>query len=299
MARNGDRQKEHEEQNGAGAVPQLLSSVMRKDLLLPAAVSVAGAAVAAKAPDALRKLTSATEEKGEGEAERLGERAAAGAKEGLAHDRGGLLRHLLPGGGDGPGGSGSGGEKTRRLTIQRWTDVSVPVATAYEAWTRFEDFPKFMHRVLSVERKGRNRVGWHEKIWFSSRQWEGEITEQRKNDRIVWKTTNGTSHRGIVSFHRLDDRLTRVMVTMEFEPRGLIEKLASGLRFVKRAVQADLARFKTFVEMEDAKGIEYRSSSSPGRAGDGKRAGRGGSRDAERRGREQRRQERRQRTGSR
>jgi hypothetical protein len=68
------------------------------------------------------------------------------------------------------------------------------------------------------------------------------------------------SHKGVVSFHRLDDNLTRVMVTMEFEPSGMIEKMASGLRFVKRAVQADLARYKAYVEMADAKGIEFRPS---------------------------------------
>jgi hypothetical protein len=117
-----------------------------------------------------------------------------------------------------------------------------------------------MHRVLSVEQKGEDKVSWQEKIWFSKRQWEGRITERRKNDRIVWKTTNGMSHKGIISFHELDDRLTRVMVEMEFEPNGLIEKMGSGLRFVKRAVQSDLARFKAYVEMQDAKGIEYRSA---------------------------------------
>jgi uncharacterized membrane protein len=68
------------------------------------------------------------------------------------------------------------------------------------------------------------------------------------------------SHRGIVSFHKVEPNLTRVMVEMEFEPNGMVEKMASGLRFVKRAVQADLARFKAYVEMEDANGIEYRAA---------------------------------------
>ena len=117
-----------------------------------------------------------------------------------------------------------------------------------------------MHRVLEVEQTSRNKVRWQEKIWFSRRQWEAQITERRTNDRIVWKTTSGMSHRGVVSFHKLDPNLTRVMVEMEFEPNGMVEKMASGLRFVKRAVQADLARFKAHVEMEDAKGIEYRAA---------------------------------------
>src|SRR6059058_3490834 len=116
-----------------------------------------------------------------------------------------------------------------------------------------------MHRVLSIEQKGRDKISWSEKIWFSSRQWEGRVTEKRKNDRIVWKTNSGMEHKGIVSFHKISDNLTRVMVDMEFEPNGMMEKMASGLRFVKRAVQADLARYKAYVEMEDAKGIEYRA----------------------------------------
>jgi uncharacterized membrane protein len=155
------------------------------------------------------------------------------------------------------GGSRGGREKTRRLPIQRWTDVAVPVQEAYEKWTQFEDFPKFMHRVLSVRQDGDRRLEWEEKIWFSTRQWQGEITDRRKNDRIAWKTTKGTSHSGVVSFHKLDSNLTRVLVTVDFHPTGVLEKLASGLRFVKRAVEADLARFKAYCELGDAKGLEY------------------------------------------
>jgi hypothetical protein len=115
---------------------------------------------------------------------------------------------------------------------------------------------------------------------------EWQARRRRKNDRIAWKTIGGMSHSGVVSFHRLDSRLTRVMVTIDFVPQGVVEKMASGLRFVKRAVQADLARFKAYVEMEDAKGLEYgagvdsdRGESSDQRKPD-KRNGSGGSREA-------------------
>jgi ribosome-associated toxin RatA of RatAB toxin-antitoxin module len=247
--------------NGNGSAQTVMSTLKSKELLVPAALSAAGAIVAAKAPDLIHKLGETAEKKGEGEAEELGEKAAEGAKKSISGGKSGLagkaLSKALPGGGD--GGGGGGAKKTRRLPIQRWTDVAVPVEKAYEAWNDFDQYPKFMHRVLNVRQKGDDKVEWHEKVWFSSRQWEGRITERRKNDRIAWKTTSGMSHRGVVTFHRLSDNLTRVMVDMEFEPNGMIEKMASGLRFVKRAVQADLARFKAYVEMEDAKGIEYRS----------------------------------------
>lgn len=225
-----------------------------KEALTAAAVSAVGALAAAKGPDLVRKAVGATEQKGEDQAENLGQKAAEGAKKSLG-DAGGVAgkaaSKLM-------GGGGGGGKKTRRLPIQRWTDVAAPIDKVYEAWTKFDEFPRFMHRVLNVEQKDRDKIDWQEKIWFSKRQWEGRVTERKKNDRIVWTTSSGMSHKGIVSFHKLADNLTRVMVTMEFEPNGMVEKMASGLRFVKRAVQSDLARFKAYVEMEQAKGIEYR-----------------------------------------
>ena len=229
-----------------------------KEALTAAAVSAVGALAASKGPDLIRKVVGATEQKGEDEAQQIGEKAVEGAKDRLSNaGPGGKLASKLMGGGKG-GGGGGGGKKTRRLPIQRWTDVALPIDQVYEQFTKFDQFPRFMHRVLSIEQKGRDKISWSEKIWFSSRQWEGRVTEKRKNDRIVWKTNSGMEHKGIVSFHKISDNLTRVMVDMEFEPNGMMEKMASGLRFVKRAVQADLARFKTYVEMQDAKGIEYR-----------------------------------------
>jgi uncharacterized membrane protein len=225
-----------------------------KKILIPAAAglgTLAATYAARKAPELLNdRLKPKIEEAGTEEAAKIGK----GAAQKLTKDAGplGAVAGKLAG-----GGGGSKQKKTRRLPIQRWTDVAVPIDEAYQAWTNFEEYPKFMHRVLSVEKPERDLVKWEEKIWFSRRQWEGQITERRKNDRIAWKTKSGVSHKGIVSFHKLDTNLTRVMVDMDFEPTGMIEKMASGLRFVKRAVQADLARFKAYVEMDDARGLEY------------------------------------------
>jgi uncharacterized membrane protein len=194
--------------------------------------------------------------------------------------------------GDGDDCAQSKTQKTRRLPIQRWTDVAVPVEVAYEHWTKFDEFPNFMHRVLNVKREGRDRVVWDEKIWFSRRHWEGKITDRRKNDRIAWKSTEGMSHSGVVSFHRIGDRLTRVMVTIDFVPQGVVEKMASGLRFVKRAVQADLARFKAYVEMEDARGLEY-GWGADGSEEDGDQESAGEDRESSRQERQDRRKSRR------
>jgi hypothetical protein len=235
-----------------------------KEALVAAAVSAVGALAASKGPDLVRKVVGGVESKGDNKVEQMGQKAVEGAKKtlGNAGPAGKVASKLMGGGGDDGGDdgdeSGGGGKKTRRLPIQRWTDVAAPIDRVYEAWTNFDEFPVFMHRVLNVEQDEPDKISWSEKIWFSSRQWEGCVTERRKNDRIVWKTTSGMNHKGVVSFHKLALNLTRVMVTMEFEPNGMIEKMASGLRFVKRAVQSDLARFKAYVEMEQAEGIEYR-----------------------------------------
>jgi uncharacterized membrane protein len=312
-------ESENAEQNGGGvSADSILGALKSKELLIPAALSAVGAVAATKGPGLVRQLTSATEKKGEDEASRLGEKAAEGAKSGLTGGGGGMLGKvagkMLPGGGDG-GGSG-GQKKTRRLPVQRWTDVAVPISTAYDEWTNFNEFPKFMHRVLNVRQEDDDKVRWQEKIWFSKRDWEGRITDRRRNDRIAWKTTSGMSHHGVVSFHRLDDNLTRVMVDMEFEPTGMMEKMASGLRFVKRAVQADLARFKAHCEMKDAKGIDYRpikdeKDDDEQKDGEEQQEDDGGSRgeeqsdpkddaerEEERREREERRKERRETVGS-
>jgi len=269
--------------NIAGGETNVISALKSKEFLIPAGLSAAAAIAASKAPELMKKLNGESEE----EAEKLGARAAEGAKQSFGGGVGGALKKAV-------GKSGGGTKKTRRLPIQRWTDVAVPVEQAYEAWTKFDDFPKFMHRVLDVDPRGGDRVSWREKIWFSTREWEGQITEQRKNELIAWKTTKGVSHHGVVTFHRLDDRLTRVMVDMEFEPSGMLEKMASGLRFVKRAVQADLARFKAYVELGDAKGVEYRQDDADEPSSRERRES-SGDRDE----REKRRQERRQRAGSR
>src|ERR671936_715104 len=257
------------EENGdkpGGGGAQVLQSLMSKEVVIPA-VATAASVVAYAA----RKGANEAKAKLEGEAEKLGEEGAHGAKKSLGGGAGGALGKLASkaiGGGSGDGGGGKA-KKTRRLPIQRYTDIAAPVGTVYEKWTEFEEFPNFMHRVLNVKQED-DKVTWDEKIWFSSRRWEGEITERKRNKRIAWKTTSGMAHAGVVTFHRLDDELTRVMVDMDFVPQGMVEKMASGLRFVKRAVQADLARFKAYVELGQAEELEYHSKPAE-REGEGEK----------------------------
>jgi hypothetical protein len=248
-----------------------LSGLGGKGVLFPVAAAAASAAAAGlaakKGPDLMKKLQGEASEEGE----EIGKKGLQGLKKGLGESGGpaGKMASKLIGGG---GGGGQKGGKTRRLPIQRWTDVAVPVDKAYQAWTQFEEFPKFMHRVLEVNKEDQNKIHWREKIWFSTREWDGEITERRKNDRIAWKSVSGTQHSGVISFHKLDANLTRVLVTLDFVPSGILEKMASGMRFVKRAVEADLARFKAYVELGEAKELEFHAKPQE-RDGDDKNEG--------------------------
>src|SRR4051812_18648198 len=152
---------------------------------------------------------------------------------------------------DGGGRAGDGTGKGRRMPIQQAVDVAAPLDVVYDQFTQFEDFPKFMHRVQRVEQRDETHVVFHEKMWGVSRQWEAEIVEQVPDERIVWRTTSGMQHVGVVTFHDLAERLTRVELNLDIDPEGPLEKIARGARFAKRAARADLKRFKAFVEMRD------------------------------------------------
>jgi uncharacterized membrane protein len=174
---------------------------------------------------------------------------AKGALSKVSGAGGGLLSKVGIGrdGAEGPPGTGKG----RRLPVQESVDVAVPLEAAYNQWTQFEDFPKFMHRVEKVEQRDDAHLVWHENIWGVRREWEAEITDQRPNERIAWKSLSGTQTSGVVTFHALSDRLTRIEVNLDFQPHGLLEKTASGFRMSRRALKSDLMRFKAFIEMDE------------------------------------------------
>lgn len=139
----------------------------------------------------------------------------------------------------------------RRMPIQQSVDVAVPISEAYDQWTRFEDWPKFMHRVDSAQQVDDSTVSLSTKVWGVTKQFEAEIVEQRPDERIEWHAESGLAHSGVVTFHKLAPRLTRIEVSMDVKPDSLLEKAGRGMRFTKRAVRGDLHRFKAYVEMEE------------------------------------------------
>jgi uncharacterized membrane protein len=154
-------------------------------------------------------------------------------------------------------GSGSEEEATeahgsgRRMPIQQSVDVAVPIKDAYDQWTRFEDWPEFMHRVDSVQQNDDSTVHISTKVWGITKEFDAEIVEQRPDERIEWHSEDGLMNSGVVTFHQLAPRLTRIEVTMDVKPDSLLEKAGRGMRFTKRAVRGDLHRFKAYVEMEE------------------------------------------------
>ena len=232
---------------------------------------VAGAGLAALAPLAVKgagKLVSKVPSPTDA-AKKAGEKAGEGAKDAVG-GAGGVAGKLLPnlGGGDGDSGGtkneATGVGKGRRMPIQQAVDVAVPIDVAYNQWTQFEEWPSFMHRLERVTQEDEGHVSFKAKIWGISKEFEAEIVEQRPDERIKWKVTEGLTHHGVVSFHKLADRLTRIEVSLDIEPGSLIEKAGRGMRHVKRAVRADLHRFKAYVEMEEDASGEWRGEIEDG-----------------------------------
>jgi uncharacterized membrane protein len=132
-------------------------------------------------------------------------------------------------------------------------DVSVPVWTAYNQWTQFEDFPRFMGGVESVRQLDDKRLRWRAEVGGKQQEWDAEITEQHPDHRIAWRSTSGAPNAGVVTFHQLSDTSSRVTLQLDYEPQGMTEEIGDKLGFLDRQVQGDLERFKEFIE---GRGVE-------------------------------------------
>ncbi len=127
-------------------------------------------------------------------------------------------------------------------------DVKVPVSTAYNQWTQFEDFPRFMEGVEKVTQKDDTHLFWKAEIAGQEREWDAEVTEQKPDERVAWRSTSGAENAGVVTFHRIDDETTRVTLQMDVDPEGIVENVGTALGFLERRVKGDLERFKEFIE---------------------------------------------------
>src|SRR5262249_30871738 len=127
-------------------------------------------------------------------------------------------------------------------------DVGVPLSTAYNQWTQFEEFPRFMEGVESIRQLDDCRLHWRADVAGKTVEWQAKISEQIPDVRVSWRSVSGARNAGTVSFDRLGDRSTRITLELEYEPEGLVEDIGDFLGLVSRRAKGDLARFKEFIE---------------------------------------------------
>jgi uncharacterized protein YndB with AHSA1/START domain len=127
-------------------------------------------------------------------------------------------------------------------------DIDLPVRTVYDQWTQFEDFPLFMKHVVDVRQVDDTHLQWKAKISGVTREWGSEITEQTPDQRIAWTATDGTRNAGVVTFHALSDDRTRVVLQLEADPQGFVEKVADWGGYISDRSKKDLEAFKDFIE---------------------------------------------------
>ena len=144
-------------------------------------------------------------------------------------------------------------------TVEQSIDVDVPISTAYNQWTQFESFPQFMDGVESITQTDDTHSHWVTKVAGVTREFDTEITEQHPDERIAWRSTSGeTHHAGVVTFHRLSQDTTRLMIQIDWEPEGLVEKAGSLVGVDDHRVKADAKRFKDFIESRGQSSGQWR-----------------------------------------
>ncbi|MDX8151265.1 SRPBCC family protein [Patulibacter brassicae] len=132
-------------------------------------------------------------------------------------------------------------------TIEQSIDVAV-VTAAYDQWTQFEEFPSFMEGIDEVRQTDDRHLHWRASIAGVEREWDAEITEQHPDERVAWRSTSGQQNAGVVTFHKLDDGHTRIMLQQDIEPSGIAEKAADALGVIERRAKGDLERFRDLIE---------------------------------------------------
>jgi uncharacterized membrane protein len=148
--------------------------------------------------------------------------------------------------------------------LEESIEVALPLAQTYALWTDFENFPSFMSNVDSIDVTAPGKLHWKATILGVTREWEAEVSEEIKDERIAWKATEGATNAGVVTFHYIDEDLTKVMLQLDFEPDGLVETIGDKLGFVGAGAEGDLKRFKAYAEGEGAQRAASLAASSEG-----------------------------------
>jgi len=132
--------------------------------------------------------------------------------------------------------------------VEKSIEINVPVTQAYNQWTQFEEFPRFMEGVKQVRQLDDRHLHWKAEIGGKDKEWDAEITEQIPDKRIAWMSRDGAMTAGVVTFHRLSDAKSKVMLQMEYDPQGVLETAGDAVGLVSQRIEGDLERFKEFIE---------------------------------------------------
>lgn len=148
-------------------------------------------------------------------------------------------------------------------TVVESVDVAVPVRTAYDQWTQFEQFPYFMEGVKEVHQTSDTMTHWVVEVGNATREFDAAIVEQRPDERVAWTSVDGPRHAGVVTFHRLDDNHTRVTTQMDVDPEGFMEKVADKVGLLDHRVKNDLSRFREYIESRGTQTGSWRGEVRP------------------------------------
>ena len=127
-------------------------------------------------------------------------------------------------------------------------EVNVPVSTAYNQWTQFEDFPQFMSSVHEIRQLDDKHLHWKANVGGEEKEWDAEITEQIPDKRIAWRSVTGVPNGGVVTFHKISDDVTRIALQMDYQPEGPLEKLGDAFGAVRMEARGNLQKFKEMLE---------------------------------------------------
>src|SRR5918995_2629586 len=150
-------------------------------------------------------------------------------------------------------------------TVDKSVEVNVPVTTAYNQWTQFEEFPRFMGGVQEVRQLDDKRLHWVAEIAGVKREWDARILEQVPDQKVAWAATEGATNAGAVYFQPIGTDRTMVRLSLEYEPEGLVERAGDKLNIVEKQAEADLEKFKAYIESRDTETGAWRGSIDEGR----------------------------------
>ncbi|MFN8584536.1 MAG: SRPBCC family protein [Dehalococcoidia bacterium] len=157
--------------------------------------------------------------------------------------------------------------------VEKNIEVAVPVRTAYNQWTQFEQFPRFMEGVKEVRQLDDRHLHWRAEIGGRDEEWDAEIQEQVPDEKVIWRNTDGRTNAGMVKFDQLGPDRTRVHLEMSYEPEGMVENIGDALGVVSRRVEGDLERFKDYIESRGNESGGWRGEIGNDNAPDGHASG--------------------------